>query len=628
MKRSAILLFALCLLFSAAFAQKELSIAAVQGNGNSSPHVGEAVTVSGIITARTRTGFYLQTPDDKADQDSATSEGIFIYTRNEPPADAAVGDLVSVSGKVAEFRPRNELSGLESTQISHFLNKDQFKVVTKQAGLPKPITLTFQDFKPNSYDQLEKYEGMRVTVADLVVVAPSGGRVDPKAETVSPDGVFYGVLKGTPRPFREPGVEALDLMAAVDRERWQKDVPRLPTFDGNPEVLRIDTVQQTGSTRLAVTTKAELKNVTGVVGYAFGRFAILTDPGQIAVTGLIKPVPLPAPTERQFSVASANIETLVDDVDDPGIKEDIATKDAFQKRIGKISLAVRTYLGNPDVFAVVEAENLNVLKQLAARINADSVAAGKPDPRYEAFLFDGNDARGIDCGFLVKTANVTVVEAKQLGKDDKYKNPVTDNQDTLNDRTPIMIRVQIRPKNGEAFPLTVVANHLKSFRGSDDPKDGPNVRMKKKLQAEFIAKWVNERQKADPTERILLVGDFNAFQFSDGLVDQIGTIKGKPAPKDAVVLASDDLVETDLINLVDLINPDQQYSYSFDGNAQVLDHFIANAVLRKYLVGFGYLRVNADYPQNLRADGSRVERFSDHDVAVGYFNFELPKTPR
>ena len=148
--------------------------------------------------------------------------------------------------------------------------------------------------------------------------------------------------------------------------------------------------------------------------------------------------------------------------------------------------------------------------------------------------------------------------------------------------------------------------------------------MKKKLQAEFLAKWVNDRQKANPNERILLVGDFNAFQFSDGLVDQIGTIVGKPAPKDAILAWSEDLVETDLINLVNLIKVDQQYSYTFDGNAQVLDHFIANLPMRKHLAGFGYLRVNADYPQILRAVPDRVERFSDHDVAVGYFNLDGP----
>ena len=149
--------------------------------------------------------------------------------------------------------------------------------------------------------------------------------------------------------------------------------------------------------------------------------------------------------------------------------------------------------------------------------------------------------------------------------------------------------------------------------------------MKKKLQAEFLAKWVNERQKADPTGRILLVGDFNAFQFNDGLVDQIGTIKGTPTPKEAVMLASDDLVDPDLVDLVDLIKADQQYSYSFDGSAQVLDHFLVNLPMKRHLAGFGYLRVNADFPQSYRGDGTRVERFSDHDVAIGYFTFDEPK---
>ncbi|MBO0236846.1 endonuclease/exonuclease/phosphatase family protein, partial [Vibrio parahaemolyticus] len=79
-----------------------------------------------------------------------------------------------------------------------------------------------------------------------------------------------------------------------------------------------------------------------------------------------------------------------------------------------------------------------------------------------------------------------------------------------------------------SLSVTVVVNHLKSMRGIDDPKDGPAVRLKRKLQAEYLANWVNRRQKEKPEERLLLVGDFNAFQFNDGIVDVIGTIKGTP----------------------------------------------------------------------------------------------------
>ena len=628
MLRNSILLSLLtALLAVSAFAQKELPISAVQGSKNISPVEGQSVRVSGIVTARTRTGFFVQTPDAKADADASTSEGIFIFTKNEPPADAAIASEVSVAGKVEEFRHRAEVYGLTITEISHFAGRDHFRVLSKGNPLPKPVVLTQTDFKSNAFDQLEKYEGMRVAVAEMMTVAPTGGRVDAKTETVQSDGVFFGVLKGMSRPFREPGMSIMQYLSSDDRERWKKEFPKLPIFDTNPEILRIDSDEQIGAAPMNVSAKVEVRDLTGVLHYAFGRYTILADESwKPTVTGSIKPIAMPAVGDRQFSIAAANIETLVDDVDDPEIREDIANPEAFHKRLGKISIAVRELLGVPDILAVTEAENLNVLKKLAERINADVVAAGKPDPRYEAHLVDGNDPRGIDVGFLVKRARISSAAVKQLGKDERFTNLVTRNEDILNDRPPLVIEVAFNDaKSGQTFPVTIVANHMKSLRGVDDPRDGPAVRMKKKLQAEFLAKWVNERQKANPNERILLVGDFNAFQFNDGLVDQVGTLKGMPAAKDAVMLASDDLVDPDLVDLVELINADQQYSYTFDGSAQVLDHFLANAAMRRHLAGFGYLRVNADYPQIYREDGKRPERFSDHDVAVGYFTFDEKK---
>ena len=611
-------------LAASAYSQKELPISAVQGNKNISPVEGQSVRVSGIVTARTRTGYFIQTPDATADADPSTSEGIFVFTKNDPPEDAAIGSEVSVAGKVEEFRHRAEIYGLTITEISHFVGRDHFSVKSRGNPLPKPVVLTHADFKPNTFDQLEKYEGMRVAVAEMTTVAPTGGRVDAKTETVQSDGVFFGVLKGVSRPFREPGMSILQYLSSDDRETWKKEHPKLPVFDMNPEILRIDTDEQIGGVAVDVSPKSEIKDLTGVLHYAFGRYTILTDAAaKPVVNGSINPIPMPAIGERQFSIAAANIETFVDDVDDSDVKEDVATTEAFQKRLGKISIAVRELLNSPDILAVIEAENLNVLKKLAERINADSVAAGRPDPKYEAYLIDGNDPRGIDVGFLVKRSRVSSASVKQFGKDERYVNPVTRNEDILNDRPPLALEATLTDsKTGQPFEVTVVANHLKSLRGVDDPKDGPAVRMKKKLQAEFLAKWVNERQKANPNGRILLVGDFNAFQFNDGLVDQIDTIKGTPTAKDAVLLASEDLVDPDLADLVELIKADERYSYTFDGSAQVLDHFLANKAIQRHLAGFGYLRVNADYPQIYREDGKRPERFSDHDVAVGYFNFE------
>ncbi len=613
------------------FAQRELPIAEVQGQKNLSPHVGAQVRVTGIVTARTNTGFFLQTPDDKIDKDPLTSEGIFIFTKDKPMAEAAIGSEVAVSGTVVEYKPRNVIATLTITEVSHFLGRDSFRVVSKSNPLPKPVKLTLADFAPNLIDQLERFEGMRVVVDEVTVVAPTGGRVEPKTESVVSNGVFFAVLKGMRRPFREPGMEIIKFLTSPDREQWKKDVPDLPLFDGNPEILRIDTSEQEGSTILNVTSRAELKNIVGVMHYGWSRYTILTDAdAKIDVTSRVRRLALPAATDAQFTVAVANIESLFDDVDDPGIREEVVTTEAFQKRLGKISIAVRDLLQFPDVFAVVEAENINALKRLAERINKDAVAAGKPDPKYEAYLFEGNDGRGIDNGFLVKSSRVTVSSAKQIGKNDKYKHPGTKNDVILNDRTPIVIEISVAgPAGIEPFRAVIVNNHLKSLRGVDDPDDGPNVRMKKKLQAEFLARWIDARQKADPSERLMIVGDLNGFQFNDGLIDVVGTIKGKPAPAGSVLLPTEDLIETDLINLVELITPSERYSYTFDGNAQTLDHFLINVPTRRHLEGFGFLRINADYPQILRAVPNTPERFSDHDVAVAYFNIApaQPKQP-
>jgi uncharacterized protein len=607
-------------------AQKSRSISEIQGDKNVSPFVGETVRASGIVTARTRNGFFIQTPDDKIDNNPNTSEGIFVFTRTEPGGEAAVGNLVSLTGTILEFRPNAEPLSLPISQISMDKDRDSIKVESKENALPKPVILTVEDFKSNMIDQLEKYEGMRVQVNELTVVAPTGGRVDIKNGTAESNGIFYGVLKNFPRPMREAGIDIYDyvLLNEKDKEKLKKDYPKIPVFDNNTERLRVESAAQLGAQAIDVPSFAEIKNLTGVMHYAYRTYTIYVDPNsRPSILNFVKASPLPAASERQFSIAAINLENFFDDQDDPAIKEDIVTAEAFERKMKKISLAVRDYMMTPDVVGIVEAENLAALKRLADRINKDAEAAGKPNPKYEAYLIDGNDGRGIDNGFLVKSARVKVIEVKQYGKEEKYKHPTSKDEIFLNDRPPLALRASIEDaKTGQPFEFTVVVNHLKSFLGYNDPKQQDNVRMKKRLQAEFLAKFVQERQAKNPNERIILVGDFNAYQFNDGIVDLIGTIKGSPAPKEAVMNPSEDLVNPDMINLVDLIKPEQRYSYTFDGNAQVLDHILITDALRKHINGFGYVRLNADFPAIYRNDDARVERFSDHDAPVAYFTMD------
>src|SRR5207249_7377579 len=76
----------------------------IQGSGSASPFAGQAVTTEGIVTARKSNGFFMQLPAAQADADPNTSEGIFVFTSSTPPAAAAVGNAVQVTGSVNEFR--------------------------------------------------------------------------------------------------------------------------------------------------------------------------------------------------------------------------------------------------------------------------------------------------------------------------------------------------------------------------------------------------------------------------------------------------------------------------------------------------------------------------------------------
>src|SRR5918998_697934 len=94
---------AAALLTAPAAAQTTTPIHDVQGNGGSSPVVGQTVTVVGVVTAVTSDGFFLQAEDANVDADPATSEGVFVVTPSA--TNSLVGCLCSVSGTVAEFVP-------------------------------------------------------------------------------------------------------------------------------------------------------------------------------------------------------------------------------------------------------------------------------------------------------------------------------------------------------------------------------------------------------------------------------------------------------------------------------------------------------------------------------------------
>lgn len=606
-------------------------ICQIQGSGTASPIPnGTNVTTTGVVTGikqGSSGGFFIQ--DEPCDGNPLTSDGIFVFTGASVPAGVAVSNQVQVSGNVLEFIPSADLNQNPVTELSG--GPITVNVLSTGNPLPTPVALVPSDTTNPSgtsdpLDTLEEYEGMRVFIQSFTVVAPTQGSIDEDDATSTSNGVFFGVVTGVARPFREAGVNISDPLPAGA----PANVPR---FDENPERIRIDSDSQPATTPFDAVSGQIISNLVGPLDYSFRAYTILPDPGALAASTPLTFTAVPVPRANEFTVASFNAFHFFDTNDDPGVSDVVLTPTAFNNRLNKISLAIRNVMRTPDVIGVQEFDNLGTLQAVATRVNNDAVTAGDPNPNYQAYLVEGHDIGGIDVGFLVKAARVTVVDVTQIEQPgcnpatpttcNNFINPNTGLAELLNDRPPLVLRATIARPAGGTVAFTVIVNHLRSLIDVEADNDaGRRTRAKRQAGAEFLANLIQTRQTADPAERIIAVGDMNAFQVNDGYADVIGTIKGTPPPDDQTVVPGDgaDLVNPDLTDLVDTLTPDQPYSYTFDGNAQVLDHVLVNEDALAINNRFAYARNNADFPTIYYGDSLRPERLSDHDMPVAYFS--------
>lgn len=590
---------------------RPLPINEIQGAGLRSPYDGQLVTTSGIVTARKSNGIFIQTPAGADDGDSRTSEGVLVFTSTVPSATLTAGTLVRVTGRVIEFVPAVDPRSPPLTEIGE---NPLIEVRGFGSVLPEPVEITAALAAPGrSPDALEPLEGMRVRVASLTLVSPTQGSITESTGVASSNGVFYGVVTGIPRPFREPGVDV--------RSGLPAGAPCcVPLFDSNPERLRVDSDGQLGAAPLDLPAGTVLQQLVGALDYAFRIYTILPDVGSPPRVALeaAEPVPPREPAPAEVTVASLNVQRFFDTVDEPGKSDVVLTPTAFQMRVTRLARYVRRMLRSPDILGVQEVENLSTLEAVAFTINSETVADGFSNPRYDAYLEPGNDPSGINVGVLVKRSRVEVMDLQQEGRWASFLNPATGRPELLNDRPPLVLRVRAPGYLGRRPVLTVIVNHLRSLTDIESPTDGVRVRAKRAAQAEFLADLVQRRQRGDTVERLIVVGDMNAFDLNDGLVDVIGTIRGAPAPPETVVQATADRVEPNLVSVSGLVPAQERYSFVFDGSAQTLDHALVSSTLAPDVAGMAYARGNADAPEVWRSDLRRIGRVSDHDGLIVY----------
>jgi len=562
----------------------------IQGAAHLSPLVGATALTTGVVTAVSATGFWMQDPEP--DANVATSEGIFVFTSSAPGV--AAGDSVQVTGTVSEFRPA--AVNLSTTELV----APSFGVISTGNSLPAPIVIgsggrvppnkvieddatgsvdTSGVFDPASdgIDFYESLEGMRVQVNTPVAVGPRSGFGE--IPVVGDNGANAGV-----RTNRGGVVISAD--------------------DFNPERIILDDV-------VLATPSANVGDhfeepAVGVLDYSFANFKLqITEALTRDDEGLVREVTR-APRDQEIAVATYNVENL-DPLDGAAV---------FARHADYIV----NHLRSPDLIAIEEIQDNNGSTNDATTdasttwntLIAAITAAGGPVYSYRQIDpvddQDGGEPGGnIRVGFLFRsdrelqfidrpggtsTAATSVVSrpsGPQLSLSPGRIDPA--NAFFANSRKPLVGEFRMRGRK-----VFVLVHHFNS-KGGDDPLFGhvqPPTRLsevQRHGQAQVVNSFVDSILALDPKANVIVLGDINDFEFSE----TVSILEGG-------VMSS----------LMNTLPKDERYSYVFEGNSQVLDQILASTNLRNsFAINYDVVHVNSEF----------ADQASDHDPQVARIEF-------
>ena len=409
---------------------QDLEIWEIQGTGNTSPFLGQVVSLNdNVVTAVGEDFFFVQTPDARSDNDDNTSDGLFIYTGFFP--NLSVGQLVDVSGTIREFEGLTEISGTG-------LN---YQAIGATAAVPAPVVLTndFPSSLPSAVRDLEKVENMLVTFT-APVIAPALGN-DLAAFSTSGE-----------RPFREAGIKYPGLS-------------NLPVWDGNPEIFWLDpdALNQPNNRFLSV---GQTVTATGVFYQSDDLYIVF--PTNYNVQGSIATRDLPRAAGDEITVGSINVLQLRED------------SDVLAIQFNKVSRYIVDRLGAPDIIALQEVGDIGVLQELAFAINQRD-----PSLDYTPYLIQGNNNTPINSAYLV-SERIQDVEVRQLGSIETLSIG-----GRLHDRPPLLLEANL-PTNPPT-PIKIINLHLRSLGGIED-SNSFFVRTKRYEQSLSVAAMIQDRQ--------------------------------------------------------------------------------------------------------------------------------------
>jgi predicted extracellular nuclease len=567
----------------------------IQGAAHISPLNNQTVSgVRGIVTAVSGNGYWMQDPNP--DADPATSEGIFVFTSSRP----SVGDLVSVSARVQEFRPGGSSTNLSTTELSSATTS----VVSTGNPLPDativgtggriPPNQVIEDdatgnvetsgtFDPgqDGLDFWESLEGMRIELNNAVAVGPTNSFGETQVVGDNGDNASSRTARG--------GV-------------------LLRPDDANPErVVADDSLVHLPALNVGDHYTGPL---VGVLDYNFGNYFLEVTTAVDGIHDGVTPETAAPVGADQISIGTFNFENLAPT--DP------------QSKFDRLAALVVQNLRSPDLLSGEEVQDNSggtddgtvAANQTLDKLVAAIAAAGGPAYDYRE-IDPVNDQDGGQPGgnirqvFLFRTDRGLSFVDRPGGGSTTANSVVGTGAATQLAFSPGRIDPTNSGWNSSRKPLAgeflfrgthlfVIANHFNSKLG-DQPLEGPfqppvrSSETQRHAQAQIVHDFVASILGADPNANVVVDGDLNDFEFSD------------------TVHILENGVLTDLMDTLPL---NERYSYVFEGNSQTLDHILLSSSLMGRTPLFDPVHVNAEF----------ADQASDHDPSVVRLTLNLPPT--
>ncbi|HEY4020695.1 MAG TPA: endonuclease/exonuclease/phosphatase family protein [Pseudonocardiaceae bacterium] len=570
-----------------------LTIPDIHGTTFLSPYENQVVTgVPGIVTAVSSAGssrgFWFQDPNGSPDPRS--SAGLHVYTGSKTPA-VAVGDSVLVSGTVDDYYPDAPPSrsiDLSSTE----LEKSVWTVVSSGNPLPKALviransvptrmsanaaggSIEANNLRPNKYalDFYKSHESELIAVDNARVIGPTDA---------------YGELYVTTKPNTDRTPRGGMIYPSYsDRDTGLLEITGLPTA-GAPAFPEASV----GDTLTGVTSGPLVYSQYG--GYEIDASTIGT-----LRSGGIQPDVTRKQLPQELAIATYNVQNLA--------PTDPATK------FSKLAQGIVHNLASPDIVAVEEVQdndgetNDGVVAANVTLTDLTNAIVAAGGPRYDwreidpvndqdggapggnirqVFLFNPNRVSFVDVPGGTSTTPVQVLDQRGLPQLSASPGRIAPADPAWTaSRKPLVGEFLFHGQN-----VFVVANHFVA-KLADQPNEGryqppaQSSETQRQAQAQLVRNFVGDVQKIDPTANIVVVGDLNDYQFSPT----------------AHILTSGGALR----DLIDTLPRNQQYTYDYDGQSEVLDHILTSPSI--LWADYDPVHINAEF----------ANQASDHDPQI------------